>query len=67
MTLNIFDPFPEYQTSQMASSPDDYKFRLEYINSNGKREKIYNAVTYNPILQLMYGNWKLETYDENKK
>lgn len=67
LTLNTFDPFPEYQTSQMASSPDDFKFRLEYINSDGKREKIYNAITYNPISQLMYGNWKFETYDENEK
>lgn len=65
LTLNTFDPFPPYQTSQMASSPEDYKFRLEYRNKDGKREKIYNAITYNPVSQVMHGNWKFETYDDN--
>jgi len=65
LTLNTFDPFPPYQTSQMASSPEDYKFRLEYTNSDGKREKIYNAITYDPVSQVMHGNWKFETLEED--
>lgn len=65
LTLNTFDPFPPIQAAQMSASPEDYSFRLEYVNSEGKREKIYNAITYNPTTQCMYGNWKFETYDED--
>ena len=65
LTLNTFDPFPLYQAAQMASSPEEFKFRLEYVNNEGKREKIYNAITYDPVSQVMHGNWKFETYDDN--
>ena len=63
LTLNTFDPLPFVQAAQMASSPEDYKFRLEYVNREGRREKIYNAITYDPVTQIMRGNWKFETYD----
>ena len=65
LTLNTFDPLPPYQAAQMASSPENFKFRLEYVNNEGKREKIYNAITYNPVSQIMHGNWKFETYDDD--
>jgi len=65
LTLNTFDPLPIIQAEQMKSSTDDYKFIVEYVNVNGYREKIYNALTYNPVLQQMHGNWKFETYNEN--
>ena len=64
LTFNTFDPWPAMQAEQMATGPDDYSFRLEYINSDGNREKIYNAISYNPYTQQMFGNWKFETYDE---
>ncbi len=65
LTLNTFDPWPPMQAQQMLTTPDDYSFRLEYVNSNGNREKIYNAVTYDPYTQQMYGNWKFVEYDES--
>ena len=52
------------QAQQMQTTPDDYSFRLEYVNADGNREKIYNAITYNPYTQQMYGNWKFEEYNE---
>ena len=64
LTLNTFDPWPQVQAAQINTTPEDYSFRLEYINSDGKREKIYNAISYNPYTQQMYGNWKFETYNE---
>ncbi len=64
LTLNTFDPWPAMQAEQMATGPDDYSFRLEYINSEGNKEKIYTAVSYNLYTQQMFGNWKFETYDE---
>lgn len=64
LTLNTFDPLPTIQVEQMNTAPDDYKFRLEYVNSEGQRERIYNAITYDPVSQRMYGNWKFVTYDE---
>ncbi|MBQ6060712.1 MAG: methyltransferase domain-containing protein [Clostridia bacterium] len=63
LTLNTFDPWPPMQAQQMKTSPEDYSFRLEYVNSRGNREKIWNAVTYNPYTQQMYGNWKFEEFD----
>ncbi len=65
LTLNTFDPFPPIQAAQMSTGVNDYTFRLEYVNSEGKREKIYNAIAYNPVSQVMSGNWKFETLDEN--
>ena len=65
LTLNTFDPLPFLQVEQIRTSSDDYKFRVEYVNIEGNREKIYNAITYNPVTQQMYGNWKFVTYDKN--
>ena len=64
LTLNTFDPWPPAQAQQIETKADDYSFRLEYINNLGQREKIYNAISYNPWTQVMSGNWKFETYDE---
>ena len=63
LTLNTFDPWPPAQAQQIQTTPEDYSFRLEYVNSAGNREKLYNAITYNPCTQQMYGNWKFEEYD----
>ena len=49
LTLNTFDPWPPMQAQQMKTSPEDYSFRLEYVNSRGNR---------------MYGNWKFEEFNE---
>lgn len=67
LTFNTFDPWPEAQAQQMKTTPDDYSFRLEYVNASGNREKIYNAISYNPFTQQMFGNWKFEEYDEEGK
>ena len=64
LTLNTFDPWPPMQAAQMQTTPEDYSFRLEYVNSRGNREKIWNAVTYNPYTQQMYGNWKFEEFND---
>ena len=64
LTLNTFDPWPPVQAAQMNTSSEDYSFRLEYVNADGNREKIYNAISYNPYTQQMYGNWKFETYND---
>ena len=61
LTLNTFAPFLPIQAQQMRTSPDDYTFRLEYTNVDGFRERIYNAITYDPATQIMSGNWKFET------
>ena len=52
------------KADKMNTTPEDYSFRLEYVNADGNREKIYNAISYNPYTQQMYGNWKFETYNE---
>jgi SAM-dependent methyltransferase len=64
LTLNTFDPWPPVQARQISTKPDDYTFRLEYVNCQGQREKIYNAISYNPWTQIMSGSWKFETYDD---
>lgn len=65
LTFNHFQPYPVIQAKQMQSSPDDYSFRAEYINSEGKKERIYEAHTYDYISQVMRGNWKFETLDND--
>ncbi len=64
LTLNTFAPLPQFQVVQMRSTDTDYSFRLEYTNTEGYREKIYNAMSYDPSTQIMSGNWKFETYDD---
>ncbi len=64
LTLNTFAPYPPLQAEQMRTKETDYTFRLEYINSDNYREKIYNAISYDPLTQIMSGNWKFETYDD---
>ena len=65
LTFNHFQPFPIIQAKQMQSSPDEYSFRAEYINNEGIKERISEALTYNHITQVMSGNWKFETLDNN--
>ena len=65
LTLNTFDPWPPIQARQMQTKPEDYTLRLTYVNSAGRREEIYNAITYNPYTQQMYGSWKFVEYGEN--
>ena len=64
LSFNTFDPWPPIQAQQMQTGPEDYSFRLEYVNSEGRRERIYNAVSYNPWTQQMSGSWKFVTLDE---
>ena len=64
LTLNTFAPFPILQAEQMRTRETDYTQRVEYINKQGLKEKIYNAITYDHRTQIMSGNWKFVTYDE---
>lgn len=64
LTFNTFDPWPSIQAQQMSTAQDDYSLRVEYLNNEGKRERIYNAIGYNPYTQQMFGNWKFETLDD---
>lgn len=64
LTFNTFDPNPYFQAQQVNTKDTDYTFRLEYVNRQGKRERIYNAITYDPATQIMEGNWKFETLDK---
>lgn len=65
LTFNTFDPHPYFQAQQMNTKDTDYSLRLEYVNKDGQREKIYNAISYNPHTQILSGNWKFETLDDN--
>ncbi len=49
----------------MKSNQDEYYLRSEYTNHEGKKERIYNAATYDYITQIMHGSWKFETLDDN--
>ena len=63
LTFNTFDPRPARQAQQMATGETDYTLRLEYVNRQGQRERIYNAISYDPCTQVMSGSWKFETLD----
>lgn len=65
LTFNTFDPHPGFQAQQMNTGDTDYSFRLAYTNRQGKRERIYNAISYDPYTQIMSGNWKFVTLEED--
>ena len=56
---------PSIQSEQMKNSGSDYYLRLEYTNSLEQREKIYNAISYDPVSQIVKGSWKFETLDDS--
>ena len=64
LTFNSFDPWPPIQAAQMNVGPEDFRFDCEYINSNGNKEMIYNAISYDPYSQQMSGNWKFVEYND---
>ena len=49
----------------MQSNAGEYRFRAEYMNNEGKRERIFEAHTYDYLTQVMRGNWKFETLDDD--
>ena len=65
LTFNHFQPHPGIQARQMTSTQNDYVFRAEFTSVDGERERISEALTYDHITQIMRGNWKFETLDEN--
>ncbi len=65
LTLNTFDPLPFFQAEQMKTTGEDFSLRLEYTNADGKREKLYTAISYEPVSQQMKGRWKFETLGED--
>lgn len=67
LTLNTFQPHPRIQAEQIKTAPDSYTLRAEYINKEGYTERIYNAITYNYLTQVMSGNWKFETLNDNQE
>lgn len=67
LTLNTFAPNPIFQAEQMNTGEEDYSLRVEYINRQGCKEEVYNAITYDPKTQVMSGKWKFVTYDKNVK
>lgn len=67
LTFNTFAPNPSLQVEQMNTKENDYTYRFEYINSQGFREKVYDAISYNHFTQVMSGKWKFETFDETGK
>ncbi|MHC1695708.1 MAG: class I SAM-dependent methyltransferase [Eubacteriales bacterium] len=62
LTLNTFQPHPHSQAKQMDEG--DYTLRAEYINKEGKRERIYNSISYDYMTQIMSGSWRFDTLDE---
>lgn len=65
LTLNTFQPHPRMQAKQMDTEEGDHSLRSEYINRDGYRERIYNAISYDYRSQIMRGSWKFETLDED--
>ena len=65
LTFNNFQPYPIIQAERMKAEPDEFVLRSEYINHEGKKERIYNAGTYDYIAQVLRGSWKFETLDDD--
>ncbi|MBR3504313.1 MAG: class I SAM-dependent methyltransferase [Clostridia bacterium] len=63
LTLNTFAPNPALQAVQMKTGPEDYAPRVEYVNSQGMKERIDCAIGYDPLTQVMSGNWRFVTLD----
>ena len=65
LTLNTFAPNPALQAAQMKTGPEDYAPRVEYVNRQGRRERLLCAIGYDPRTQVMSGNWKFVTLGDD--
>jgi SAM-dependent methyltransferase len=65
LTLNTFQPHPIFQAERIKAAPEDYFFSTEYVNHEGKKERIFYAASYDYITQIFRGKWKFETLDDN--
>ncbi|HAN20236.1 MAG: hypothetical protein A2Y15_05120 [Clostridiales bacterium GWF2_36_10] len=65
LTLHTFEPLVEAQYDQIHTSENDFSLRCEYTNKDGKQERIYNAIHYEPKTQIMSGNWRFDTLDDD--
>lgn len=65
LTFSTFCPNVIYQYEEMNRAEDDFKFKLEYVNAQGNKEKIYNTITYNQETQVTTEIWKIDTIDKN--
>ena len=65
LTFNHFQPYPIIQAERMKAAPDEYVLRSEYVNHIGKKERIYNAGSYDYLAQVLRGSWKFETLDDD--
>ena len=61
LTFNHFQPHPVIQAERMKADSDEYVLRSEYVNHEGKKERIFNAGKYDYITQILHGVWKFET------
>lgn len=62
LSLNTVVPDYKFITRQQT---DGRFLRFEYINAEGKKEKVYNEFKYNYETQVNSGKWTFEEYDEN--
>jgi ubiquinone/menaquinone biosynthesis C-methylase UbiE len=63
LTFNTFQPNPMEQAAHMNVSIDEYHLCAEYVNHEGKKERIFKSSIYDYITQVMYRSWKFETLD----
>jgi SAM-dependent methyltransferase len=65
LTFNTFQPHPVFQAERIKAAPKDYFLRSEYVNHEGRKERILYAGSYDHITQIFCGSWKFETLDGN--
>jgi hypothetical protein len=61
--FHSFDPSYEHIAAHLAGREPEPDLRGDYVNARGNRERIWNAVEFDPLTQTVAGDWRFEELD----
>lgn len=63
LSFNTFDPNYGLIAENLTGSNPAAYLRGDYVNARGNRERIWNAIEFDPETQTMGGDWRFEELD----
>ena len=64
LSFNTFDPNYAMIGANLAGTEPQAFLRGTYINNRGNEERIWNQIEYDPLTQIMAGQWTFEEFDK---
>lgn len=65
LSFNTFDPNYAFISTHLKGSKVEPQLRTEYVNSRGRKERLWNIQEYDPLQQIIEARWMFEELDED--